>query len=317
MWCNLSTTKMRYNSRMKVIVTGGAGFIGSNLVDALVARGDDVHVIDNLATGKRENVNEKATLHEVDICDFAAIRPIFDKAEVVFHVAALPRVQPSIDNPIPYNKTNIDGTLNVLVAARDAGVTRVVSSASGGSVYGDQKEMPFVETMKPKPLSPYGLQKYVVEHYTRLFAMLYGMKTCSLRYFNVYGPRMIVGGSAYDLVIGRFLDLRKKGEPLTIVGDGKQTRDFTHVNDVVRANILASESEKAIHGESINIGGGERISILELAEIIGGPTTKIPARVEVRDTLADISLARELIGWEPQIDFATGLSDLKKDWGID
>ncbi len=299
---------------MKTIVTGGAGFIGSHLTNALLERGFEVHVVDNLATGKRERLCPEAVFHNADIRDLQAIAPIFTGAELVFHTAALPRVQPSIEDPITANDTNVNGALNVLVAARDAKVKRVVYSASS-SAYGDQEKLPLTEDMPAEPLSPYGLQKYIGELYCRLFNQIYGLETVSLRYFNVYGPGAS-GEGAYALVIGKFLDQRRRGEPLTIVPDGRQSRDFTHVRDVVRANILAAESPKVGQGEVINIGGGHNHSVLEIAELIGGPRVFIEPRIEPKHTLADISRARELLGWEPQVKFEEGITELKKTFGL-
>lgn len=300
---------------MKIIVTGGAGFIGSHIVDALAAGGADVHIVDTLATGKREHVNPAATLHEVDIRDFENLAPVFKGAERVFHLAALPRVQPSIQDPRTTNDVNVTGTVNVLVAARDAGVKRLVYSASS-SAYGDQDKLPFTEDMEPHPISPYALQKYIGESYARLFSELYDLETVSLRYFNVYGPRIVVEG-AYALAVGRFLEQRSKGQPLTIVSDGTQSRDSTHVRDVVRANLMAAESGRVGRGEVINIGGGEDHTVLELAALIGGPTVFIEPRVEPKHTRADITKAKELLGWEPRVSFEEGIAELKGLYGIE
>lgn len=301
-------------SKQKSIVTGGAGFIGSHIVDALVERGDEVHMIDNLSGGKRERLNPKAVFHEKDIRDFDAIAPIFTDAHFVFHLAALPRVQPSIEDPRTTHDVNVTGTLNVLVAARDAKVKRVVYSASS-SAYGDQAVMPIHENMAANPLSPYGLQKYIGELQCRLFSQIYGIETISLRYFNVYGPRASADG-AYALVISKFLDQRSHGQPMTIVPDGKQSRDFTHVRDVVRANLLAAESPKVGKGEVINIGGGHDYSVLEIADLIGGSTIIVEPRLEPRRTFADIRKAKELLGWEPTVDFKEGIEELKKMYSI-
>ena len=298
----------------KIIVTGGAGFIGSHIVDALVARGDEVHVIDNLSGGKRERVNSSAYFHEKDVRDIDAIAPLFAGAHFVFHLAALPRVQPSIEDPRTTHDVNVTGTLNVLVAGRDAKVKRVIYSASS-SAYGDQDAMPVREEMTANPLSPYGLQKYIGELYCRLFSQIYAMETVSLRYFNVYGPRAS-GDGAYALVIGKFLDQRKRGESMTIVPDGTQSRDFTHVRDVVRANLLAAESSKVGKGEAMNIGGGQDHTVLEIAALIGGSTVFTEPRLEPKRTLADITKAKELLGWEPTIEFKEGIEELKKMNGI-
>ncbi len=299
---------------MKCLVTGGCGFIGSNLVDALVDDGHEVVVIDNLSTGKIENLNSKAELHELDIRDLDGIRPLFYGVNYVFHFAAFPRVQPSIENPILANDINLNGTLNVLKAAQEAYVDKFIYSASS-SAYGDQTVMPLVETMEAHPLSPYGLQKYVGELYCRLFYEVYGLPTVSLRYFNVYGKRQALEG-AYCLVMGIFVQQRLNGDPMTIVGDGEQRRDFTSVVDVVRANILAMESDKVGKGEVLNIGNGDNYSVNELAKMIGGPTVAIPARIEPTETLADNLLAKQLLGWKPTVKLPEWLKEYKKEMGL-
>ncbi len=298
----------------KALVTGGAGFIGSNLTDALIEQGFEVLVIDNLSNGKKENVNKKAKLYVRDINDLGAIEPLFKGVDYVFHLAALPRVQFSIEEPDTANKTNVSGTLNVLMASQKAGVKRLIYSASS-SVYGDQKKMPLKENFPAMPKSPYGLQKYIGELYCRLWSEIYGLSTVSLRYFNVYGPRLDPEG-AYALVVGRFLKQRSFGEPMTITGDGEQTRDFTHVRDVVRANILAMSSKKVGHGEVINIGAGKNQSINLITKLIGGPVKYIPARLEPKHTLADNSLALKLLGWKPRVKIEEGLAELKSLSGL-
>jgi len=301
-------------NKEKVIVTGGAGFIGSNLADALVEKGFEVHIIDNMSGGKRENVNPQAILHEVDIVDLGKIKPIFKDAKYVFHLAALPRVQYSIEHPAETNKANVEGTMNVLIASHEAGVKRVIYSASS-SAYGDQEKMPLTEDLPAHPISPYALHKYLGELYCRLWYDVYGLSSVCLRYFNVYGPRNNPEG-AYALVIAKFLKQRAAGEPMTITGDGEQTRDFTNVKDVVRANLLAMESEKVGKGEVMNIGAGHNYSINKIAELIGGPTVYIAPRLEPKHTLADSSLARELLGWEPQVGIEEGIAELKKMAGL-
>ena len=298
----------------KCLVTGGAGFIGSNLADALIERGDEVIIIDNLTTGKRENINPKADFRETDIRDLAAIAPLFQGVDYVFHFAAFPRVQPSIEDPATANDINLNGTLNVLIAARDAGVKKVVYSASS-SAYGDQTEMPLREDMPARPLSPYGLQKYAGELYCRLFSDIYGLPTVSLRYFNVYGKRQALEG-AYCLVMGIFVNQRLKGEPMTITNDGNQRRDFTSVVDVVRANIMAAESKNVGQGEVINIGRGKNYSVNELARMIGGPIVYGEKRIEPKETLADNSLAKKLLGWKPTVDLPDWLEEYKKEMGL-
>jgi len=294
----------------KVIVTGGAGFIGSHLTDALLEKGYEVHIIDNLSGNSKENVNPKAHFHELDIRNLEAIKPVIAGAEYVFHLAALPRVQYSIENPGETTDVNVNGTLNVLIAAKEGGVKKVVYSASS-SAYGDQPVMPLKEDMLANPKSPYGLQKYIGELYCKVWSTVYGLPTVSLRYFNVYGSRFNPHG-AYALVIGKFLYQLKEGKPMTITGDGKQTRDFTHVRDVVRANILAAESSNVGMGEVMNIGAGKNQSINYIAELIGGPVEHIPARLEPHDTLADNSLAKKLIGWVPEVSIEQGIEELKK-----
>lgn len=294
----------------KIVVVGGAGYIGSNLAEKLLEQGDtEVHVIDNLSGGKKEHVPAGAVLHVVDMRELEAIKPIIAGADTVFILAALPRVQYSIEHPVETNNVNVDGVLNVLVAAKDGGVRRVVYSASS-SAYGNQEVLPLVETMPANPLSPYGLQKYAGELYARLFHITYGIETVCLRYFNVYGGKHMDPEGPYALVIGRFLKLHAEGKPLTITGDGEQTRDFTHLRDVVRANILAMESEKVGAGESINIGAGNECSINKLAGMIGGPVEFIPARHETRRTRADNSLAKELLGWQPETTLEEGIQEL-------
>lgn len=293
----------------KIIVTGGAGFIGSHLVDAFIKRGFEVLVIDNLSTGKKEYVNSKAIFFEVDLRDLEKIRPIFKGVDFVFHLAALPRIPLSIERPIETNEINIKGTLNALQASREAGVKKFIY-ASSSSVYGNQTVLPMKEDAICQPLNPYALQKYVGELYCKIFSEIYKLPTVSLRYFNVYGPRQPEVGS-YVPVIGIFLKQKQEGKPLTITGDGNQTRDFTHVLDVVEANILAMESKKVGKGEVINIGTGKNYSINEIAKMIGGKTTYIPPRPgEMRHTLADITLAKKLLGWEPKIKLEEGIKKL-------
>ena len=299
----------------KMVVTGGAGFIGSHVADALVALGHEVHVIDSLVNGKREHVPTDAILHELDILDTVRIAPIIEGAHTVFHLAALPRVEFSLEHPVEAHEANVNGTLSVLIAARDGKAGRVVYSASS-SAYGDQETLPLREDMPANPPHPYGLQKHISELYMRQFSSAYGLPTVSLRYFNIYGPRLDPDG-AYALVIGRFLSQRAEGKPLTITGDGTQTRDFTHVSDAVRANLLASESENVWNGEVINIGAGRNTSIQELADIIGGDREYIPERRETKHTRADNRLAKELLGWAPSVGLEEGIKDLKREWGLD
>jgi nucleoside-diphosphate-sugar epimerase len=296
------------SSTRTVLVTGGAGFIGSNLVDELLARGLRVRVIDIFATGSRKNFNPRAELVEADIRDGEAIRPAFEGIDCVFHVAALPRIPLSIARPVETHMTNVVGTLNVLIAARDAKVRRLIYSGST-SVYGDQATMPLVETMTANPLNPYALQKYVGEQYTRMFHRLFAMETLTLRYFNVYGPRMAAEG-AYVTVISAFMAARKRGEPLEIHGDGEQTRDFTHVSDIVAANIAAMDAPIA-DGRAINVGAGRNVSINRIADLIGGSRVRLGGRQgDMRNTLADTIEASRILGWHPRVTIEEGISGL-------
>ena len=298
----------------KIIVTGGAGFIGSHITDLLIENNYEVHVIDNLTTGKKENINKKAVFHEIDIRNLSELKPVFENAYAVFHEAAFPRVQPSIEDPITTQEINVNGTLNVLVAARDAKVKRLIYAASS-SAYGDQEKFPLTEDMQGRPLSPYGLQKYTGELMCRLFSDIYGLETVSLRYFNVYGPRASDEG-AYALVVAKFLKQRKEGRALSIVQDGNQSRAYPHVKDVARANFSALNSEKVGKGEVINIGGVRDYSVNFIADLIGGEKIFIEPRIEPRKTVADISLAKKLLGWEPEIEFTEGVSELKSIYHI-
>jgi UDP-glucose 4-epimerase len=300
----------------KAVVTGGAGFIGPHIARELLHRGYEVHVIDNLSTGKQSNVPEGVVFHEVSIVDTKAITEIMQGAEGVFHTAALPRVPFSVEYPLESNEANITGTLSVLVAARDAKVKRVVYSASS-SAYGNQTVLPLLETMTPNPMSPYGLQKYTGELYMKIFAEVYRLETVCLRYFNVYGSGMDPDGPA-ALAIPRFIAQHKRGEALTLTGDGTKTRDYTHVRDVVSANMLALESVHVGKGEVLNIGAGHNISVLELADLIDGGEAVgakrifIPARAEAQDSRADFSKARELLGWEPTVQIKDGIAELMR-----
>jgi UDP-glucose 4-epimerase len=292
----------------KVVVTGGAGFIGSHVAKKLIDAGYEVFIIDNMLAGKKENLHPKAIFFNLDIRNLKDIEPVFKDAKYVFHFAAIPSVQYSIENPQETNDVNIGGTLNVLTAAKNSGVKRVVYSASS-SVYGDVKVLPITENESPKPKSPYALQKYVGELYCKMFSEIYGLETVCPRYFNVYGDGQPSTG-AYASVIAKFLALKKENKPLTIVGDGNQTRDFVNVDDVADANLLAATSKKVGKGESINIGTGKKYSVKEITKIIGGPTASLPARIEPKDSLADISLAKFLLDWEPKIDLEKGLKEL-------
>jgi len=299
----------------KYLVTGGAGFIGSTLVARLLREGHEVRIVDNLSTGKRERVPSSAEFILADITNADAIRDAFHGMDGVFHTAALPRIPYSIEHPVESATNNILGTIAVLTAAKDAGVKRVVYSASS-SAYGATDVLPQHTELIPQPMNPYGLQKYVGEQFCQIFNKIYGLETVCLRYFNVYGPSMADEG-AYVTVISVFKQQRLAGQLLTIAGDGEQTRDFTHVYDVVDANVRAMSSPKVGKGDVLNVGTGTSHSINKIAAIFGVPTVSIAARGnEARHSMADISKTRELIGWTPQIAFEDGLSDLLREWGM-
>lgn len=284
---------------MNVLVTGGAGFIGSHLVNALVDKGYRVIVIDNLSTGQEKKLNPKARFFKRDIRNLKAIFPLFRKIDCVFHVAALPRVPFSIEFPVLTNDHNIVGTLNVLECARQAGVKKLIYSASS-SAYGDQPNLPLKESMRPSPMSPYGLQKLTGESLCKLYSELYKLKTVSLRYFNVYGEGMLLTG-AYSACVAIFLNQAKRGLSLTVLG-GKQTRDFTYIGDVVRANLLAARSRNVGKGEVINIAGGKNYSIEKIAKVIGSNIKYLPQRRgEPMNTKADIRKAKRLLAWTPKV----------------
>lgn len=296
---------------MKVVVTGGAGFIGSNLAGELV-KDYDVTVIDNLSTGRIENldyIRDNIELIHGSITDLGLLKRVFAGADTVFHQAAIPSVQRSVDNPIASNEANVDGTLKVLVAAKDCSVRKVVY-ASSSSVYGDTPTLPKKEDMKPNPKSPYAVSKLAGEYYCRVFSEVYGLKTACLRYFNVYGPKQNPK-SQYAAVIPLFVTRVLANEPPVIFGDGLQTRDFTFVKDVVQANILAMES----NSEGVfNIACGSRVSLNELAvkimEIIGiklDPIHDKPRPGDIKDSLADISSAKNKLRYEPKFNLNSGL----------
>jgi len=300
----------------RVVVTGGAGFIGSNLVDELISNQYEVIILDNLSTGKSANINPQAKFiycHLQEISENELIN-LFTGVDIIFHTAALARVQPSIEHPKMFNKANVDSTLNVLLAAHKAGVKRVVYSASS-SCYGSTSQFPTPEDSPTNPLSPYGLQKYIGEQYCRVFSQVYGLDTVSLRYFNVYGERQSLEG-AYKLVLGIFAKQRLENKPLTITNDGNQRRDFTYVKDVVQANILAAQYKNNLNGESFNIGNGDNCSINEVAEMIGGSVEYIGTRLEPFETLADNTKAKKILGWVPQGNLRDWIKQYKIQLGI-
>jgi len=301
---------------MRIVITGGAGFIGSNLAEVLaLAPNNEVCVVDDLSTGRVENLPIASGIEFIkgSITDLQLMNEVLADADFVFHQAALPGVQRSIEDPAHTNEVNIRGTLNVLMAARDAGVKKVIY-ASSSSVYGDTPELPNREGMTPNPLSPYAVTKLVGEYYCKVFNDVYGLNTISLRYFNVYGPRQDPH-SEYAAVIPRFVSRVLRGEPPIIYGDGQQTRDFTFVKDVVNANILAMNSDAT---GVYNIASGRMISIQELATLITRltgrdsdlePVFDKPRKGDVRHSLADISQARAVMGYKPEYSLERGLEE--------
>jgi nucleoside-diphosphate-sugar epimerase len=295
------------------LVTGGAGFIGSHLAEALIARGDRVRVADALITGKRANLEHLPGVQffEGDLADIAFARRAVDGVEIVLHQAAIPSVPRSVADPLTSHRANVDGTLNVLIAARDAGVRRLVFAGSS-SAYGDTLTLPKHEGMPDDPLSPYALQKVVGEQYLRLFTRLYGLETVSIRYFNVFGPRQDPS-SAYSGVISIFATALLDGRAPTIYGDGEQTRDFTYVGDVVDGVLRAAEAPN-VGGETINVAAGGRISLNRLFETMKrlvdarvDPSYAAPRAGDVRDSQADITKARRLLAFEPRVSLEEGL----------
>ena len=299
---------------MKTLVTGGGGFIGSNVVRALLARGDEVRVLDNFSTGSRANLaglEHDVQLVEGDLRSYERVHAAVRGVEVVFHQGALPSVPRSVQDPLTTTAVNIEGTLNVLLAARDEGVRRIVN-ASSSSVYGNTGELPRVETQAPDPISPYAVAKLAAERFCTSFSRVYGMEIVSLRYFNVFGPRQDPT-SQYAAVVPRFIRAVAAGEPVTIYGDGEQSRDFTFVDNVVGANLLAADAP-GVGGEILNIATGGSVTVNALADAIGDllgrPVEKAyePAReADVRASWADVGEAKRLLGFEPQVDFDQGL----------
>ena len=286
---------------MKCLVTGGAGFIGSNLVDALLERGDEVVVVDNESADCHDHFywNNRALNHKVDINDFNSLRPLFNGVDYVFHLAAEARIQPSLINPLQAVQTNVLGTANVLQASREAGVRRVMYSSTS-SAYGLKNTPPLSENMPNDCLNPYSVSKTAGEELCKLYTRLFKLETVTFRYFNVYGLRQPVKGQ-YAPVLGLFLRQRNAGQQLTVVGDGLQRRDFTDVRDVVRVNMLTAACQNpAIVGETINVGTGKNHSVLDVAALVGGETTHVPERLgEARITLASTEKMERFLDWKP------------------
>jgi UDP-glucose 4-epimerase len=298
----------------RYLVTGGAGFIGSNLVEALLARGDAVTVLDDLSSGQERNLASlqgKLDVRHGSICKDDDVAKAVRDCSGVFHLAAIPSVGASVADPVRSDEVNVHGTVRVLEHARKAGIARVVYAASSAA-YGDSPELPKRESMTPSPMSPYAVGKLTGEYYLRVFAELYGMQTLSLRYFNVYGPRQDPK-SEYAAVIPKFIASLLRGEPPIVFGDGLQTRDFCFVGDVVAANMSAM-SAKTARGQVVNIGGGSRITLLQLIESL---QTVLGVRVQpafaearagdIRHSVADVSLARELLDFDPVTSLESGL----------
>jgi len=296
------------------LVTGGAGFIGCNIVGELVRRGETVRAMDNLATGHIENLNavrQKIQWHEADIRNLEGIRPDFESVDYVIHLAAIPSVPRSVADPLTSNSANINGTLNVLLAARDAGVKRVVFAASSAA-YGDHPALPRVESQEPRPLSPYALTKLTGEYYCKIFTRVYGLETVSLRYFNIFGPHQSPD-SPYSGVLSLFISAYINGQTPTIFGDGEQSRDFTYVENAIDATLRACTALDA-SGQVINVGTGGRHTLNETIKILDRifdwqvtPRYDTPRAGDVKHSHADISLARKLLGYEPAVMFEDGL----------
>ena len=286
---------------MKCIVTGGAGFIGSNLVDRLIEDGHEVIVFDNLSTGFKENINPKTTHFGFDVSHrniFSNVKTLnlFANVDAVFHMACLARVQPSIEDPLLYHNQNVNGLVNMLELCRIYGVKRFVFSSSS-SVYGDAEQIPTTEECKLNPISPYALHKYIGEEYCKLYSKLYGIETVSLRYFNVYGERQPTEG-AYCLVMGVFAGQLLEGKPMTINGDGEQRRDFTYVSDVVDINIKCATSKMKWEGDVFNIGAGDNRSVNDIANLLGGERVHRDPVIEPKETLADNGKAKFILNWK-------------------
>lgn len=296
------------------LITGGAGFIGTNLSHHLVGKGYRVIIVDDLSAGKRERLPTSVEFHQLDVRDTETLTKLCHEVDVVVHLAALPQTQFSIEEPQQSHDVNVNGTLSVLEAARVAGVRRFVYAASAGA-YGDQSSPQLTVDLTPKPKTPYALHKYIGEQYAALWSELYGLKTVSLRFFNVYGPHLDPEG-AYALVIGKFLKQAADGMPLTVTGDGEQTRDFIHVKDIATAIEAAAFAIEVGKGEVFNVGSGVETSINSIAQMVSSDIVHVPARVEIRRTLADISSTKETLGWSPTMTLEQGILELKQEFGL-
>ncbi|WP_458189885.1 NAD-dependent epimerase/dehydratase family protein [Haladaptatus sp. NG-WS-4] len=293
-----------------ILVTGGAGFVGSHLVDVLIPD-NEVRILDNFTTGKRSNVNENATVIEGDICDSDTLDRATANVDLIFHEAGVVSVEKSVEDPVRSNEVNLDATLALLERARNLDARVVLASSC--AIYGQPTDVPISEDEPFSPSSPYGLQKSALDHYAHLYEELYGLETVALRYFNIYGPRQSSGD--YSGVISIFKRQATNDEPITVDGDGKQTRDFVHIDDVVRANLLAATTDHV--GEAYNVGTGESVTINELAETIrdvSGSSSEIvhtdPRPGDIQESEADISKARKKLGYEPTISLHEGLQSI-------
>ena len=301
----------------KCLVIGGAGFIGSNLVDALVGKGYSVRVIDDLSTGKLDNINHAADFVDADISEDGVedtLSPYFDGAAYVFHLAAMARVQPSIEDPVRYDAVNVGGTLRMLKLAADHNIEKFIFSSSS-SVYGEPEYTPTDEDHPKNPMSPYAANKLIGEIYCKMFSEVYDLPTTCLRYFNVYGERQPLEG-AYALVMGIFADQILNDKPMTINGDGEQRRDFTYVGDVVNANILAAESDDVGYGESYNVGNCDNRSVNQLADLLGGARVHGPSVIEPRETLANNNKINDMLDWSPTMELEDWVPGWKKSLGL-
>tara|TARA_B100001758_G_scaffold247955_1_gene269093 strand:- start:19156 stop:20061 length:906 start_codon:yes stop_codon:yes gene_type:complete len=298
---------------MKTVVTGGAGFIGSHLVDRLLKDKHEVMVIDDLSTGTIKNVDERATLVHYDLAKGLPyyVKKHMESVDIVFHLAAFSRVEPSIQNPLLAHNINVNGTLNILKACRDSKVKRFVFTSSS-AVYGNAENIPTDENEKLYAMSPYALHKQIGEQYCQLFTDLYEMETVILRYANVYGPRQPESGP-YCNVMGIFAGQRLNKQPLTIVGDGTNSREYIHVHDVVNANIACINNKKIGKADIFNIGSGQEFSVNEIAKLIGGKTTNIPPRVEPKRTALKSEKAKHNLLWKPTINLKDWVKEYKKE----
>lgn len=315
-----STVRRSQMRNKKIVITGGAGFIGSNIARVLCDE-NDVTVIDNLLTGKYENISDIADrirFVRSDIKDIDMLRKEFESVDFVLHQAAIPSVQRSVDDPITTNMTNVEGTLNVLVACKDCNVKKVVF-ASSSSVYGDDPEIPKKETFAPKPMSPYAITKLAGEYYCKVFHEIYGLETIALRYFNVFGPGQDPN-SDYAAVIPKFVKAIRSCERPVVFGDGEQTRDFVFVQDVVRANVLACLSKVAA-GKVLNIATGKGTSLNQLLDTLEraidvkiSPIYTDPMSGDIRYSIADISRAKDILGYKPEVEMMDGLKAMLSRW---